>query len=55
VSRRLSEEAAAIVDAPSRLNDRTTVEQMRGMNLTVDEAGEAPSIVPARFVRDLTP
>ena len=55
VSRRLSEGVPAIVDALSRLNDRITVEQMRGMNLAVDEAGEAPSTVAARFVRDLTP
>jgi osmoprotectant transport system permease protein len=55
VSRRLSEEAPAIVDALSRLNDRITVEQMRGMNLAVDETGEAPSTVAARFIRDLTP
>ena len=55
VSRRLSEEAPAIVDALSRLNDRITVERMRGMNLAVDEGGEAPATVATRFVRALTP
>ena len=55
VSRRLSEKAPTIVDALSRLNDQITVERMRGMNLAVDEAGEAPAIVAARFVRELTP
>lgn len=54
-SPRLSEEAPAIVDALSRLNDRITVERMRGMNLAVDETGEAPATVAARFVRELTP
>ena len=55
VSRRLSDEAPAIVDALSRLNDQITVERMREMNLAVDEAGEAPATVAARFVRELTP
>jgi len=54
-SRRLSEEAPAIMEALGRLNDRITVERMRGMNQAVDEAGEAPATVAARFVRELTP
>lgn len=54
-SRRLSEEAPGVVEALGRLNDRITVERMRGMNLAVDETGEAPSTVAARFVRELIP
>ena len=55
VSQQLSEKAPTIVDALSRLNDQITVERMRKMNLAVDEAGEDPATVAARFVRDLTP
>ena len=55
VSRRLSEKAPTVVEALGRLNDRITVERMRGMNLAVDEVGEAPAVVAERFVRELTP
>ena len=55
VSQRLSEKAPMVVEALSRLNDQITVGRMRRMNLAVDEAGEEPAIVAARFVRDLTP
>ena len=53
VSQRLSQEAPAIMDALGRLEDRITVERMRGMNLAVDAAGEAPATVAAQFIRDL--
>ena len=55
VSQQLSEKAPMVVDALSRLNQQITIERMRRMNLAVDEAGEEPAIVAARFVRDLTP
>ena len=54
-SRRLTEEAPGVVEVVGRLNDRITVERMREMNLAVDETGEAPSAVAARFVRELIP
>ena len=55
VSQDLSEKAPVVVEALSRLNDQITVERMSRMTLAVDEAGEEPAIVAARFVRDLTP
>ena len=52
-SPRLSAEEPAVVRAVAVLEDRIPVDTMRRMNLAVDEEGEAPATVAARFVATL--
>jgi osmoprotectant transport system permease protein len=53
-SRRLSDQEPDVVDALARLRNQISVEQMRTMNLEVDEGGAGPAVVAERFVRELT-
>ena len=53
VSARLAQEAPAVLRALTRLDRVISVDQMRAMNLAVDEAGENPAAVARRFVGSL--
>ena len=53
-SRRLTREEPAVIDALARLDGLISADQMRAMNLAVDEQGENPSAVARRFVTELT-
>ena len=52
-SARLAQDAPDVLRALTRLDNRISVEQMRTMNLAVDEAGENPAAVASRFLQDL--
>lgn len=51
---RLAGDAADVLDALARLDGSIDAERMRGMNLRVDERGEAPATVAAAFVQELS-
>ncbi len=53
VSARLAEERPDVVEALARLDGRIDVNAMREMNLAVDERGENPASVAARFLATL--
>jgi osmoprotectant transport system permease protein len=52
-SERLTRDEPAVVEALSRLDSTISAEQMRTMNLEVDEQGENPRVVARRFVAEL--
>lgn len=51
---RLAGDAADVLDALARLDGSIDAERMRGMNLRVDERGEAPATVADAFVQELS-
>ena len=53
VSARLAQEAPEVLRALTRLDRLISVDQMRAMNLAVDEAGENPAVVARRFIGSL--
>ena len=53
VSARLAQEAPEVLRALTRLDRLISVDQMRAMNLAVDEAGEHPAVVARRFIGSL--
>ena len=52
-SRRLAREEPAVLEALGRLEQTIDADQMRAMNLAVDERGESPAAVARRFVAEL--
>ena len=54
-SERLTREDPDVVTAVSELSDTISVDEMRTMNLEVDERGEAPAAVARRFIDTLVP
>ena len=53
VSAPLAQEAPEVLRALTRLDRLISVDQMRAMNLAVDEAGENPAVVARRFIGSL--
>ena len=51
---RLAREAPDVLRALERLESAIDAERMRGMNLRVDERGEAPATVADAFVQELS-
>ena len=49
----VAREAPDVLQALTRLDNQISVEQMRAMNLAVDEGGDNPAVVASRFLQSL--